>query len=90
LQRLKSEGVSHTEILTPPAANSVQLTCLKRFAPCEPTIGVLSVGRSGNTGVLFTAFGTIDLGTFGGYHSQANGINNLSQIVGWATNAGDQ
>ena len=90
MQRLKSEGVSHTEILTPPAANSVQLTCLKRFAPCEPTIGVLSVGRSGNTGVLFTAFGTIDLGTFGGYHSQANGINNLSQIVGWATNAGDQ
>ena len=90
MQRHKSEGVSHTEILTPPAANSVQLTCLKRFAPCEPTIGVLSVGRSGNTGVLFTAFGTIDLGTFGGYHSQANGINNLSQIVGWATNAGDQ
>jgi len=48
------------------------------------------VGRSGNTGALFTAFGTLDLGALGGYHSQANGINNLGQIVGWATNAGDQ
>lgn len=50
----------------------------------------LIVGRSGNDGVLFTAFGTATLGTLGGFHSQANGVNNLGQIVGWATNPGDQ
>jgi len=31
-----------------------------------------------------------DLGTFGGNYGNANAINEAGEVVGWASNAGDQ
>lgn len=48
------------------------------------TLGVLVVGFTSSS-IASPLYQVLDLGTLGGSQSQANGINNTGQIVGWAT-----
>jgi len=51
--------------------------------------GSLLIAHGNSHAALYTSSGTADLGTFGGFNSIANAINNNGQVVGAASLAGD-